>query len=621
VFVIALAVRLWHLSQLRASAVFPLLMGDAASYDAWAQRLAAGDWLGSEVFYQAPLYPYLLGLLYALFGHQPAAVLLFQAILGSGTCALVALAAHRLFGARTGVVAGCLLALYAPALFFDGIVQKTSLEAFCFAWLLFLITLPAERSRRVHYLWIGAALGCLAVTRENSLALVPVLAFWIWRRARPARGPLLALLLGIAAVLAPVGARNLVVGGELHLTTAQFGPNFFIGNNEEATGLYRPLRGGRGSAKFERADAVEMAEEAAGRKLSPAEVSGYWRVRALEWIVREPVKWLRLFGRKLLLVWNDVELMDTEDLYTHAEWSRPLRASSTVLRFGLIAPLGLLGIFMTWKRRPELLPLYWIGAIYALSVAIFFVLARYRYPLAILLTLFAGAALVEAKRWWQQSSRRQVATALVVVLVAVPVCAWPALDTDRMRAKTHANIAFDLAEERQVTEAIAEYETALELDPSLASAHSELGTLLASTGYRERALSHLQRAVRLDPTSAQAHNDLGMEYALSGRLSEALQEFREAVRADPRDARAHYNLGTALASTGSLGEARVALERSVELDPSNAMAHNNLGGLLASLGEYRGAAEQFRAALELQPGLQGAAQNLARAEALTRERE
>lgn len=49
-------------------------IGDAIEYDAWAQRIAAGDWIGSEVFYQAPLYPYCLGVLFALAGHGLHAV-------------------------------------------------------------------------------------------------------------------------------------------------------------------------------------------------------------------------------------------------------------------------------------------------------------------------------------------------------------------------------------------------------------------------------------------------------------------------------------------------------------------------------------------------------------------
>ena len=55
-------------------------MGDSRGYDEWARRIAGGDWLGHEVFYQAPLYPYLLGVIYAIAGrhllarpHRPGA--------------------------------------------------------------------------------------------------------------------------------------------------------------------------------------------------------------------------------------------------------------------------------------------------------------------------------------------------------------------------------------------------------------------------------------------------------------------------------------------------------------------------------------------------------------------
>ena len=84
IFAAALLVRLLHIWQLRSSPFFDVLMGDARAYDEWAQRLAGGDWLGSEVFYQAPLYPYFLGAIYAVFGRDLAIVRLCQAIVGSG---------------------------------------------------------------------------------------------------------------------------------------------------------------------------------------------------------------------------------------------------------------------------------------------------------------------------------------------------------------------------------------------------------------------------------------------------------------------------------------------------------------------------------------------------------
>ena len=60
-FALALAVRLGHLWSWHDTALFTTPVGDARAYLAWAREIAAGDWLGREVFYQAPLYPYFLG--------------------------------------------------------------------------------------------------------------------------------------------------------------------------------------------------------------------------------------------------------------------------------------------------------------------------------------------------------------------------------------------------------------------------------------------------------------------------------------------------------------------------------------------------------------------------------
>ena len=70
VFAVALAVRLLHVWQMQGTPFFATLMGDSRGYDRWAAEIAGGDWLGREVFYQAPLYPYFLGALYSLFGRD-----------------------------------------------------------------------------------------------------------------------------------------------------------------------------------------------------------------------------------------------------------------------------------------------------------------------------------------------------------------------------------------------------------------------------------------------------------------------------------------------------------------------------------------------------------------------
>src|SRR5262245_25386893 len=87
VFAVALAVRLVHLWQMSESPFFSVLMGDGRSYDEWARRIAAGDWLGTDVYYQAPLYPYFLGAIYTLFGRDLFVARLCQAFVGALSCA------------------------------------------------------------------------------------------------------------------------------------------------------------------------------------------------------------------------------------------------------------------------------------------------------------------------------------------------------------------------------------------------------------------------------------------------------------------------------------------------------------------------------------------------------
>ena len=147
-------------------------------------------------------------------------------------------------------------------------------------------------------------------------------------------------MLGLALVLLPVAVRNYAVGGGFYLTTSQFGPNFYIGNNPKSDGTYMSLRFGRGAPEYERQDATELAEHALGRSLTPSEVSGYWTDRALGFITSQPGAWLRLVGRKLLLLWNADEMLDTESQETYAEWSLPLRVGGWFGHFGVLVPLA-----------------------------------------------------------------------------------------------------------------------------------------------------------------------------------------------------------------------------------------------------------------------------------------
>ena len=95
VWVAAAALRCLYLWQIHAAPFYDLRLGDAEAYHIWAQRIANGDWLGPGVFYQAPLYPYFLAIVYRIFNDSVTTVRVIQALVGAGSCALLAAAALK----------------------------------------------------------------------------------------------------------------------------------------------------------------------------------------------------------------------------------------------------------------------------------------------------------------------------------------------------------------------------------------------------------------------------------------------------------------------------------------------------------------------------------------------
>jgi tetratricopeptide (TPR) repeat protein len=684
IFAVALAVRLVHLWQIRRAPFFTVLLGDSRAYDEWAQRLAGGDWIGHDVFYQAPLYPYFLGLLYAIGGRHLLLVRVVQAVLGSAACVLLGLAARGLLSNRAGLAAGLILALYAPAIFFDGLIQKSVLDVFFVSLALCLIAriitvrlkpdttdtgaaagpqadapdigtprrtnrrqhtgrvrLPAfarlrrgsperEARRRQpdepaggvrHWLTLGLAIGGLSLTRENAVLFTAVVAVWACWRARWAAATFLA---GVAIVILPVAIRNSHVGGGFYVTTSQFGPNFYIGNNPQSDGSYQSLRFGRGAPEYERQDATEIAERALRRKLTPAEVSGYWTDRALDFIASSPGAWLALVARKAALLVNATEMLDTESQESHAEWSVILRLTSVVGHFGVLVPLAALGMIVTWPDRTHLSIVYAMLAAYAGSVILFYVFARYRYPLVPFLVLFAAAAITRAgeagragrARWargvrgdgadgtamtgWTGTARRTQGTLAALAGVAV-LSNWPLVSSTMNRAVTEQNVGAALQSDGRLDEAMAHYRRAIELRPDYAPAYNNLASTLRAAGQVQDAVSAYEHALTLRRDYPEAHYNLANALLDEGHSAAAIEHFQMALTAMPDSADVHNNLGIALSATGRLDEASAEFRNALEIDPDSVKAHRNLGDALLRLGSRVDGLDHLRRAAQLAP--------------------
>ncbi len=507
IFLTALTLRLVHAALLAGTPFAELRFGDGVAYHEWAQRIAKGDWLGSEVFYQAPFYPYFLAVVYTFARESMGVIRTLHALLGAASCLILAVAGRSLFG-RGGMLAGALLAVYPPAIFQEALLEKTAwIGLFTTSLLALLINEGPPTWRR----WAGAGvlIGLLAITRENALLLLLPCLVWIYQKQRWRAAAV--FLAGCAAILLPVALRNLAVGGEFHLTTAQFGPNFYIGNHSGATGIYEPLVPGHGSAMFERSDATNLAQQALDRLLTPGEVSSFWTSQALHYITSQPGDWIKLMARKLALTFHAREAADTESQIVHAEWS-PLVAFS--FAFGWLLALAVAGVALTWRSRQKLWLLCAIILLYGLSTALFFVFARYRFPLVPPLALLATGGMLQGATIWRNGPRKQLtapalAAALTLVLTHIPL-----LNPSDERAVNYIAIAAALSSDpAQFATSRSFYDRALAEDPHWPPALYGLGLLLTQSGRSAEAIPHLQHALRIWPDYAEAQQCLRLAMA------------------------------------------------------------------------------------------------------------
>jgi 4-amino-4-deoxy-L-arabinose transferase-like glycosyltransferase len=546
-----------NLAFLSSSPFFSRPVLDGAFCDRWALDILGGT-APAAPFYQDPLYPYLLALIYRLFGHGYLTVYLLQLLLGLGVVAVVFDLTRRLFDLRAAVAAGLLAAAYRPFLFYEGQVEKTSVAVAMTAAWLWLSVKAIQRRRRGDALLAGAALGMACLTRGNLLAFVPFLPglFLLAPAGPPDAGSrsgnraLAALALaGALGVVAPVALRNSLLGGELLLTTTQIGQNFYAGNNAaNRDGQNGTPPWVRTAPEFEEEDFAAYAERATGRPLSRREVSLFYARQALAWISGTPGDFLALAARKAALYVSRHEVPDNADIGFFGRYSPLLRPPFP--GFGAVFALGFAGMALLGRAgaaRRGLVAFFWL---YALATVAFFVLSRFRVLAVPALLPFAGG-----------------------FAVRLGECAAAAARGEGARRLLHGL--------------------------SLAAAGFAL-TLLPVSG------------VSSVTAGSQSLVNLGAQLYREGDVEAAAGAFREALAVDPRSVAAQRSLGVLEFARGDRTAAQALLARALEASPDDPVSRYYLGMILEEQGDVAGAAGHYAAAARLLPGRQDIRAALAR---------
>ena len=553
---------------------------DMNFYDAWARSIVAGDllsaprpyhpwhheiardvyailapgrpfddgigrrmwerWLGPHAFYQDPLYAYALAAIYAMAGARPEPVVLWQALLGLGIVAFVFVLGCALWDRTVGLVAGIIAALYAPLIFYETTLLRGALQAFLAMAAVTLTTLGMQRTRRSWWALAGAAAGLAALAHATNLLLAAALALYAlsaWLRQRrdelsdvsalhrdpptsspsAARRAVLAYAAGFLLALAPLFARNVLVGA----------PPWTIG----PAGAY-------GAFNFISGHAID-SDPRMGFPFSPsaARIFAATDARLLP-VMRATLathptfaSWARRMGAKLLAFWDGWENADNINFYYFLLHS-PFVATVGI-RFALVAPLGVMGLALSGRRA--LSPPAAAVACGLIAGLVFFTSSRVRLTAAIALIPFAAAALVETARRLRTGRGRSLAVPTAAGLAATIVAAapwWPrehvVRELDYITGNTIARIRANEARERSDATAAArtfdkqlstEPEPLRRIDPSgsfsvvpewaarlagsFAELHAAAADLHASTGAPERAEYHARRARLLSVVAAQ----------------------------------------------------------------------------------------------------------------------
>lgn len=360
----------------------------------------ASHTLAAEPFYRAPGYALVLACLrwtVAPAGGLFAAALLLGVLLHATGAALAARIACRWFGTASGTAAGFLYALNPVLVHFATQALDNTLALALFMAGLDALAGASDEPGKARRWGLASAFWAAATLVRPNYLLVWVLLPPLAMRPGTRRPAVVAASLCGVLLFGAQSAWQWRVSGIPGFLPWQGSYNLWSANRPGANGLYYSQRISLPPALARqnpaRAESVLLyAQESPGAPADIASMNAHWRGRFLEEATRHPLRWGALMARKGYALLNNWEQYNNKTYVFHKALSPWLRWNP--LGFGLLLILGVAGAVRLGSERPAVAgDAAWVAAAAAASVILFFASARFRLPLAALLTVLAGGAL------------------------------------------------------------------------------------------------------------------------------------------------------------------------------------------------------------------------------------
>jgi 4-amino-4-deoxy-L-arabinose transferase-like glycosyltransferase len=367
----------------------------------------AGGTRGPSAYF-APGYPYLLGLVDWIDGHEvrrgPAIQPIrdTQAILGTITVALIGLVAFELFGVTAGLIALFIAAVYPVFIEMASVIAAENLlTPLVLAALYAALRARRARSTPTRYGWVagaGGLSGLAVLTHENAVLILVGLIPAVWTarpRLRPNALAAPALLVALTAlVILPWTIRNAVV---MHT---------FIPVSDETgitlVGTYNVASAANTQVPYKWRIFYGIPHEGAlihnESQMTEPQLGAKLQSQAIHYIEHHPVSLLQV------LYHNTRRLFELEGTFAWKASAAAVSLTTEVARTGVISfyILCLLAIAALATKRARSAP-WWVWVIpflLALSVVMVNVeTPRFREPVDPFLILLAAAGLSVPADW------------------------------------------------------------------------------------------------------------------------------------------------------------------------------------------------------------------------------
>jgi tetratricopeptide (TPR) repeat protein len=548
---------------------------DSAQYVEWAKSINKDGWLGKEVFYQAPLYPYLLSILFRTFGDTFISIYVVQLIMGTGIVILIYLAARRVYGERAGLFAAIFCIAYAPYTLYETKILSTITEMFLGMSFIYLLVRAEQDKRRIFWIAGSITLGLAIICRPQYLLVVPlILVILLLRHGKEPRSllaPFAAILLLTSSIVGMVTVRNFVVGHDLVAISSNGGVTFAQGNNLLAGGALKALPGFTGSLATQRQEDMQIAQREAGRPLKPSESSAFWYRKGLGFIRNDPSAYLMLLLNKAALILNNYEVGNVYLVSIDKSLTPVLRLA--FMPFGLIMAFAVPGFLLCHRSNSgaSALMATFIGSTAALLL--FFVCTRYRMTLAPAATVMAGGGLdylLANLANFRRTVSILIPALLIFILSLSPFFPFSAEEIRNAESDHWMGLAIAYEKNGDPEKALRICEKAIDMSNAQYTGYILKARVLRELNRdKSEILASLQSAGDRMPGISSAYSMLGDQYLAERELEKAASCYSKALELAPGDTGIYRRLGAVLVKLGMYQRGREIVGQGLKASPKD----------------------------------------------------